>query len=211
MVCRGIALLTIAPSLQADVLCSVLAQHLSVPGKVLTSIPDAADVGLKDHLLLIDCQGQSFDQLRALLASAHKLGVFSTVALINAIANSDHEKLLEWPCISGVFFSDTDQAQLFRGLERLLDGEYWVPRRLLHHFLAQNRRTPSANNVDIKLTKRERQILQLIKEGATNSHIAEDLALSQHTVKSHLYNVYKKIGVRNRLEASHWVHEMDEL
>jgi len=61
------------------------------------------------------------------------------------------------------------------------------------------------------LTKRERQILKLIKDGATNLDIAESLEVSEHTIKSHLYNVYKKIGVRNRLEASNWVRDMDDL
>ena len=63
---------------------------------------------------------------------------------------------------------------------------------------------------DVKLTRRERQILKLIKDGATNADISTALKVSEHTVKSHLYNVYKKIGVRNRLEASNWVRDLSE-
>lgn len=89
-----------------------------------------------------------------------------------------------------------------------------MPRRLLHLFLEKNRRTPSANAVrrlDTKLTKREREILKLIKHGATNLDISNALAVSEHTIKSHLYNMYKKIGVRNRLEASNWVRDLEDL
>lgn len=163
------------------------------------------------HLILIDCQGYDSETLRSIVSDINDLESSPLAALLNAQAHSEHEHLLDWPCISGIFFSDTDQDQLIRGLECLVRGEYWVPRRLLHHFLEKNRRAPSSKKSEIKLTKRERQILKLIKDGATNLDISAALAVSEHTVKSHLYNVYKKIGVRNRLEASNWVRDFDEI
>lgn len=51
------------------------------------------------------------------------------------------------------------------------------------------------------LTERERQILALLSEGHQNKIIASDLSLSEHTVKVHLQNLYRKLGVHNRTQA----------
>jgi DNA-binding CsgD family transcriptional regulator len=53
-----------------------------------------------------------------------------------------------------------------------------------------------------KLTGREREILQLLAVGAANKQIARQLDISIHTVERHIANVYNKIGVRNRAEAT---------
>jgi DNA-binding NarL/FixJ family response regulator len=52
------------------------------------------------------------------------------------------------------------------------------------------------------LSAREREVLELIGEGATNREIAERLFLSPHTVKDHTTALYRKLGVRNRAEAA---------
>jgi len=53
------------------------------------------------------------------------------------------------------------------------------------------------------LTTRERQILMLVAEGRQNLEIAERLWITEQTVKFHLSNVYRKLGVANRTQASH--------
>jgi two-component system response regulator DesR len=52
------------------------------------------------------------------------------------------------------------------------------------------------------LSPREREVLALIGEGATNREIANRLFLSPHTVKDHTTALYRKLGVRNRAEAA---------
>jgi DNA-binding NarL/FixJ family response regulator len=54
------------------------------------------------------------------------------------------------------------------------------------------------------LTKREIEILRLVAEGYSNSQAAERLWVTEQTVKFHLSNVYKKLNVANRTEASRW-------
>ncbi|WGL16229.1 LuxR C-terminal-related transcriptional regulator [Microbulbifer bruguierae] len=54
------------------------------------------------------------------------------------------------------------------------------------------------------LTKREQEILGHLTTGEPNSIIASKLHLSEHTVKNHMYNIFRKIGVKNRLQASNW-------
>jgi DNA-binding NarL/FixJ family response regulator len=54
------------------------------------------------------------------------------------------------------------------------------------------------------LTRREREILQLVAEGHSNAHVARMLWVTEQTVKFHLSNVYRKLNVTNRTEASRW-------
>lgn len=198
-----IALFSGNSNLQTGLLAKLIGDELGLDCAVFR---DFSSVPSDTSLLLIDCHGQEIDSLVETAKEVHKHPSGASAALLNAEYESEHENLLDWPCISGLFYSDSEQEQLIRGLKCLLDGDYWVPRRLLHHFLDKNRKTPAQSlQPDVKLTKRERQILTLIHDGATNADIANELQVSEHTVKSHLYNVYKKIGVRNRLEASNWV------
>ena len=205
---EGITLFSKLNSLQTSLLANLISAQTHLPCITENTFTKRLSYV---SLVIIDCQGLTSEELQTLVRNIQNHKTTLRVALMNAIQESDHEELLDWPCIVGVFFDDTDQEQLTRGLNCMLNGEYWVPRRLLHHFLQKNRRAPSSRKLEIKLTKRERQILKLIKNGATNSDIAKVLDVSEHTVKSHLYNVYKKIGVRNRLEANNWVRDMDSL
>jgi DNA-binding NarL/FixJ family response regulator len=56
------------------------------------------------------------------------------------------------------------------------------------------------------LTARELEILRLVAAGLSNSRIAAQLWVAEQTVKFHLSNIYRKLGVANRTEASHYAH-----
>jgi DNA-binding NarL/FixJ family response regulator len=56
------------------------------------------------------------------------------------------------------------------------------------------------------LTRREHEILQQVAEGASNGAIAARLCVTEQTVKFHLSNVYRKLGVANRTQASRYAH-----
>ncbi|MDA3005084.1 MAG: response regulator transcription factor, partial [Actinomycetota bacterium] len=53
------------------------------------------------------------------------------------------------------------------------------------------------------LTAREREVLALASRGMSNVQIADSLFVTEQTVKFHLSNIYRKLGVHNRTEASH--------
>lgn len=61
----------------------------------------------------------------------------------------------------------------------------------------------------VRLTKREREILRIVAEGHSNGEIARRLWVTQQTVKFHLANIYRKLGVSNRTEAGRWAHLHD--
>ena len=55
-----------------------------------------------------------------------------------------------------------------------------------------------------RLTRREREILQLVAEGHSNAQLAKLLWVTEQTVKFHLSNIYRKLDVSNRTEAARW-------
>ncbi len=75
-----------------------------------------------------------------------------------------------------------------------------VTRRLLERFAADEPATHDDGAV-ARLTDREREILRLLAAGLSNAEIAEQLVLSETTVKTHVSSVLRKLGVRDRVQA----------
>jgi DNA-binding NarL/FixJ family response regulator len=70
---------------------------------------------------------------------------------------------------------------------------------------------PTPDEPPSGLTRRELEILQLAAEGLSNSQLASRLWVTEQTIKFHLSNVYRKLGVSNRTEASRWAQVNDVL
>jgi DNA-binding NarL/FixJ family response regulator len=60
---------------------------------------------------------------------------------------------------------------------------------------------------DSILTRQEKNILRLINEGMTNDQIAQALYISKNTVKTHVQNIYSKLDVNSRVQATKWYQE----
>lgn len=99
----------------------------------------------------------------------------------------------------------------------LAGGAYWVDDRELgaselvrtvtRAYAAQLEETGTTDHcagARPRLTRRELEILRLVAEGRPNREVAKILWVTDQTIKFHLANTYKKLGVRNRIEASHW-------
>jgi DNA-binding NarL/FixJ family response regulator len=67
--------------------------------------------------------------------------------------------------------------------------------------LLTNRRSPGP---DTQLTVREQEVLEMIGDGLPNKTIARRLGISERTVKSHLTNIYQRLGVTDRTQAALW-------
>jgi DNA-binding NarL/FixJ family response regulator len=75
----------------------------------------------------------------------------------------------------------------------------------IYHAFETPRKTPQPADTS-RLTARELEILSLAASGAPNGRIASELWVTEQTVKFHLSNVYRKLGVANRTEASNYAH-----
>lgn len=160
-------------------------------------------------LVLIDCAGLSVDAVQDYLGYMHASQADLRQALLWVEPGSAYEQLIRWPSVKGIFPSDCSESQLLKGVQNIQAGQNWLPRRLLEQCLEKQRgRLPAQRSmIPQTLTERERQILQHVGEASTNAQIAYDLCISEHTVKTHLYNIFRKIQVRNRTEASNWVRQ----
>lgn len=74
----------------------------------------------------------------------------------------------------------------------------------LQAFLAKGATPDNANAaMPEKLSKRQKQLLNLLDKGMSNRDIAESLQISEHTVKVHLWRLFRRLNVKSRSQASH--------
>lgn len=107
--------------------------------------------------------------------------------------------------VRGILYSQQDIEMYPKATRSVLNGELWYPRKFLEEqFLHSDKPAGPLRDSIPQLTKREREILINLAAGYSNQQIAETLNISQHTVKTHAYNMYKKIKVSNRMQAALW-------
>lgn len=99
---------------------------------------------------------------------------------------------------SGLLHAGMRPEQILRAIRVALQGETVLPRGLLPEWLDEQR----PPNLEVLLSARQREILELVAEGSPNAEIARRLFLSESTIKQHLRAAYKALGVRNRQEAA---------
>jgi len=162
---------------------------------------------------LIDSGSAAPERVRELVDRLHDLPADTAIAVFNVATKHPSEQLITWPKMNGLFYSGTPYTQLCRGILAMFSGELWLPRPLMARLIERSRERPrSSSGFAGILTRREKQILRLTATGATNTEIAEALNVSMHTVKTHVYNLFRKIGVTNRIQAVNWAKEnMQEL
>jgi DNA-binding NarL/FixJ family response regulator len=102
----------------------------------------------------------------------------------------------------GFVHAEMHPARVVRAVEVVQKGELAAPRGLLGYFLSENE-NPKIG----ELSARQREILELVVEGLSNSEIAGRLYLSESTIKQHLRAAYKVLGVRNRIQAANTMRD----
>lgn len=119
-------------------------------------------------------------------------------------------RLTNWKNFRFCFPNNITEEQLLTGLSAVAQGDYWLPRELLNAVLKKfhhsNDATPRLQSTS--LTKKEQVILGLISAGYSNTRIADSQFVTVHTVKRHVYNIFKKINVNNRVQAVQWLNSV---
>jgi LuxR family transcriptional regulator of csgAB operon len=157
-------------------------------------------------LVLWDCHGRDgVDCVAELESHSARLEDHLLVGLFNVGSSHGLEQQVLNEGIQGFFYEHDPLDLIAKGVSAMFEGELWVPRRVMADYIIRNsHRRSSPERQPLPLTSREQEILKLIARGVTNDEIADLLFISRHTVKTHLYNTFKKINVPNRLQAALW-------
>jgi len=193
-------------NLQTRILTTMVSEHFSLPCHILglASADQFQYCATHQYFSLINCLAYSVDDINNLLVKLYKTNQGHRIALINISRDSEFEELISWPQVMGMFYADSKPEQLLQGLQEVMDNGHWLPRHLTLRILNTLRQAPIQPKHQKVLTPREMQILEHLIDGQTNQEIGEHFYVSSHTVRSHLYNVFKKIGVKNRTQACNW-------
>lgn len=102
----------------------------------------------------------------------------------------------------GLVLKDAAAATLIKAVRCSMQGEYWFGRDQLPNLVEALRRlsAPNPRTPADSLTSREARVIAAVVEGRTNRDIAQELGISEQTVKNHLTHIFDKLGVSSRLE-----------
>jgi DNA-binding NarL/FixJ family response regulator len=127
-----------------------------------------------------------------------------------------HEDIVEYvnAGVSGFIMKDATLDELVSTIRAVAAGENVLPLTMVNSLFSQiameaiERGRPDVME-SVKMTPRERQVINLIADGLSNKEIAANLHVAVHTVKSHVRNVMEKLTLHSRLQIAAYVHQQD--
>ena len=129
------------------------------------------------------------------------------IKIVMVTVSDDDEDLFEAikSGAEGYLLKDMSEEELSRTLTSVAGGEPALSRglaaKILDEFVRVSREGPAKENGEDALTKREREVLQLVAAGATNREIAAALFVTENTIHFHMKNILAKLHLKNRTQA----------
>lgn len=159
-------------------------------------------------LLVMDVSMPDFEPLSAVHQIKEKYPAIK-ILVVSAYNDESYVVGLLKAGASGYHLKDQPLADLQLAAQRVLTGERWISSNLIDRLLTRQGSAP-LNNLPY-LTRRQRELLRLISQGADNRNIAQTLDLSVKTVENHLTALYRVLGVDSRLKALNYILRHPEL
>ncbi len=155
---------------------------------------------LQPDVILMDLVMPRLDGVEAMRALRSRVPRARVVVLTSFL---DDERLL--PAIqagaAGYMLKNAEPAELARAIRAAVDGETLIDPAVaarLVHAIADRPHLPEPD----ALTRREREVLELITRGRSNKRIALELGIAEKTVKTHVGHLLAKLGVADRTQAA---------
>jgi two-component system, NarL family, response regulator len=145
-------------------------------------------------ILLLDLQMD-----RLVLEEIEPLTRLTTVVVLTASENPEQLTRALRLGARGIVQKRFAIESLMEALKTVARGQVWIPSSVQTELT-----TLLTNSSDKRLTFREAEIVRYVSTGLRNAEIAERLAISESTVKTHLNNIFQKLGVRNRIQLMHY-------
>ena len=161
-----------------------------------TSAEAFEEAGVNCDVLLLDINlpGKNGLELCGELSRSHPdlpvigLTNFSDIAFIKNMMRSGAK---------GYLLKNTEGAELIEAIQKVSLGEIYLPEKIRSQLLNDSIGGHKQSLFLPKLTRREKEVLELIAEELTSAEIAEKLFISLKTVESHRKNLHQKLEVRN--------------
>lgn len=194
-------------NIQGRGLQTAIEQNIEKP-VLLTQGADVNFPSTRDehYIAIVD---SSLPELPEVKQTLSELEHVDATVLVNAEPNLRIESLLTWSNLKGLFYFEDDFDKVMMGLKGILNGENWLSRDILNQLIGyllslNNTVGELETKLEMELTRREMQVLTALCQGGSNLDIADSLFVSEHTVKSHLYSIFRKLEVKNRMQAITW-------
>lgn len=159
-------------------------------------------------LMLIDLIMPGFEEFAGLKALREK---FPDVPVVVVSVHEDADYVVKSIShgVVGYIPKSAGGEEIVKALERVLSGDVSFPRYILERSLSAAGRPGAAKALSApanedKLTERERHVIERLGKGNSVNSIAAELGLSPHTVRVHLGNIMKKLGLKDRSAAIHY-------
>ncbi|KAB0463394.1 MULTISPECIES: LuxR C-terminal-related transcriptional regulator [Vibrio] len=183
-------------------------KHLSIPlYKMTTDDLMLVDRKQSNRILLVDYK--AVPQLLAAFPNLYVIWKNNEIILFNVPQPLPTSELLNYGVLKGLFYDSEKKIKIAKGLREVIDGDNWLPRKVTNQLLFYYRNMVNTNTTptNVDLTIREIQVIRCLQSGSSNTQIADDLFISEFTVKSHLYQIFRKLAVKNRVQAIAWANQ----
>ncbi|MEO1513733.1 MAG: response regulator transcription factor [Bacteroidota bacterium] len=181
-------------------------------GKVLFIARDGEEVVRKvqeatelPQVILMDIQMRKMDGVTATQLIKSQ---FPSIKILMLSIFDQEDKIFQaiQAGADGYLLKDERPQKIVEAVENVLEGRMPMSPAIAAKtlsFLRNPRPKPNCKNpTDFQLTKREIEILELLSSGKSYQKIGEELFISYKTVSSHVENIYRKLGVHSKVEAS---------
>ena len=114
--------------------------------------------------------------------------------------------------VSGFILKDATVNDFLKTIRSVAEGKKVLPSNLTDSLFSQivkhavNGPKSSSLIKSVRMTKREKQVIELIADGLTNKEIAQKLNLSTYTIKSHVHNILEKLALHTRVQIAKYAH-----
>ncbi|HLN19740.1 MAG TPA: response regulator transcription factor [Bacteroidales bacterium] len=166
-------------------------------GKAFLDIVDELDV----DIVIMDIAMPGIDGIAATTRVLEKHPEIKVIALTMFSDEEYYYKMIQ-AGVAGYILKESGKEELATALNTVITGENYFSQKILHNIIVNmnNVKTFKKSSADeIKLTRRENEILTLICQGLSNQEISDKLCLSLRTIEGHKSNLLSKTGVKNSI------------
>ncbi len=165
---------------------------------------------MQPRVVLLDA-GLPDEESCALAVKILLVAPASRIIIMGLSATRDDVATFVRSGVSGFIMKDASVEEFIETIRIVATGAQVLPRALTESLFSQIMRddalaTPAVLDESVRLTARERQIMDLLGAGLSNKEIAAGLHIAVHTVKSHVHNILEKLSLHTRMEVAAYSH-----